>query len=132
MGSYGRAIADLNKDFELDPNDSHAYSHLAWVFAISPDAVFRNGRRAVELAEKAIKLDQDAHNLDALAAAHAEIGRFEEAIATQLRAIDFPKHKADDKPSPSFEKHLKRYLTLNHGACMRSKTALIIQPPPRI
>ena len=110
-GSYARAIVDLNKAIELKPGYAHAYNHLAWVFATSPDAVFRNGKRAVELAERAVELDRDAHNLDALSAAYAEVGRFAEAISTQLQAIDLPKKDGDERSAANFEKHLERYRT---------------------
>lgn len=110
-GSSDRAIADLNKAIELDPENAHPYNHLAWVFATSPDTVLRNGKRAVELAERASKLDWDAHNLDTLAAAYAEVGRFEEAISTQVQAIALLKMAVDKNFQAEFEKRLKHYRT---------------------
>ncbi len=119
-GLYGRAIEDFNKAMELKPGDALAYNHLAWVLATSPDAVLRNGKQAVELAERAIELDRDAHNLDTfsaahnldtLAAAYAEVGRFEEAISTQLQAIDLPKKEGDESSAANFDRHLERYRT---------------------
>ena len=109
MGSYDREIADLNKPIELDPESAHPYNHLAWVFATAPEFIFRNGKHAVQLAEKALALDRDAQNLDTLAAALAEMGRFEEAIATQLDAINRLKRKVDRRSMTEFEKHLERY-----------------------
>ena len=110
-GSYDRAIADFHKAIELKPEYAHAYNHLAWVFATAPNAVFRNGNRAVELAERAVDLDWDGHGLDALAASYAEVGRYAEAVGTQLQAIDVPKKDGDESSGASFEKHLERYRT---------------------
>ena len=119
-GLYGRAIEDFNKAMELKPGDGLAYNHLAWMLATSPDAVLRNGKRAVELAERAIVLDWDArnydifswaHNSDTLAAAYAEVGRFEEAISAQLQAIDLLKMEGDENSAANFDRHLEHYRT---------------------
>jgi len=95
----------------MNPNYAHAYNNLAWVRATSPDAVFRNGERVVELAERAVEVDQDVYNLDTLAVAYAEMGSFEEAISTQLQAIALPKKEGDKTYMAEFEEHLQRYRT---------------------
>ena len=108
-GSYERAIADVNKAIELDPGYANAYNHLAWLLATAPDAALRNGKRAVELAWRAAELDWNAQNLDTLAAAYAEVGRFEDAIERQLQAIAHPKKEGDEGSRASFQRHLERY-----------------------
>ena len=59
----------------------------AWILATN--AELHNGPEALELATRALLLthSQDAATLDTLAAAYAENGRFEDAIATAERAI---------------------------------------------
>jgi hypothetical protein len=47
--------------------------------------------------------------LDALAAAYAEVGRFQEAIKTQERAITKLKREGGTKDLPEFEQHLSTY-----------------------
>ena len=79
------------------------------MLATSPDPVFRNGKRAVELAERAVELDRDAYNLDTLSAAYAEVGRFAEAIETQLQAIALLKKTSYESSMAEFEKRLERY-----------------------
>ena len=81
----------------MDPDYAFAYNNLAWVFATAPDAVFRNGNRALELAERAVELDREAATLDTLAAAYAEVGRFDEAIRTQLQAIALLKKEDENR-----------------------------------
>jgi protein O-mannosyl-transferase len=79
---YERAVA-------LKPDHAGACNNLAWVLATFPDAGFRNGSRAVELAERANRLSGGAHLtvLRTLAAAYAEAGRFAEAMETAKQAL---------------------------------------------
>jgi tetratricopeptide (TPR) repeat protein len=63
-------------------------NNLAWRLATSPDPKVRDGTRAVELARRACELThyQKTIYLGTLAAAHAEAGRFDDAIATAQKA----------------------------------------------
>jgi hypothetical protein len=65
-------------------------SNLAWVFATSPDQSFRDGPKAVELAEQALRISGGRIPIlfRTLAAAYAESGRFSEAIQTAKRGIE--------------------------------------------
>lgn len=71
------------------PGDLVAANTLAWALATSPDPRFRDGARAVELAEMCCKATNHAvvPMLDSLAAAYAEAGRFQAAIEAARRAI---------------------------------------------
>jgi cytochrome c-type biogenesis protein CcmH/NrfG len=66
------------------PGNPHLLSNLAWVLATCPQAAVRDGVRAVELAQQAVRLTDgnDPSMLGTLAAAYAEAGRFPEAITT--------------------------------------------------
>jgi TPR repeat protein len=66
-----------------------AQNQLAWMLAISTNESFRNGPMAVGYAEKAVAATHrtNAAFLDTLAAAHAETGDFDKAVATQNEAI---------------------------------------------
>ncbi|MEM9383462.1 MAG: hypothetical protein AAGA68_00245 [Pseudomonadota bacterium] len=72
-------------------------NNTAWVLATAPQAERRDGARAVRLME--ILLDSpDPRNgewVDTLAAAYAEIGRFDAAVATQEEAIALLEGEAD-------------------------------------
>ena len=63
---------------------------LAWTLAVSPDAAWRDGGQAVQIALRACELThyQKVRPLGTLAAAYAEVGRFDDAIATAQRACD--------------------------------------------
>ena len=82
------ALAEFREILKLDPNDQHALNGLAWTEATHPDATIRNGKEAVEFAEKAVaqKKQDSPVLLDTLAAAYAEAGRFEDAVQTAGKA----------------------------------------------
>jgi len=71
------------------PNAAELAGSLAWLRATAADAAERDGAEAVRLAEHACTLTgyREPDKLDTLAAAYAEVGRFEEAVATARRAL---------------------------------------------
>ena len=62
---------------------------LARLLATHPDSAVRDGPRAVRWAEHLVRQTGGAslEAIDTLAAAYAEVGRFEEAIETATQAI---------------------------------------------
>lgn len=99
---YGHAI-------EADPNFTASYSKLSFLYATCPEAKFRNGEKAVDLAKKACELVSynDDICLAVLAAAYAERGDFEKAIEYENKAISL----ADDDAKAEYEKRLESYKT---------------------
>jgi tetratricopeptide (TPR) repeat protein len=89
-GDVHAGIEQWETSLEIDPNDGNALNNLAWVLATHPDDAIRNGKRAVELAEKAISLPGGVVPivLRTLAAAYAEAGDFSKAMDTLQHAID--------------------------------------------
>lgn len=92
-GDYRKAIADFESAIENDPNSGLAYNNLAWLLATCPEAVFRDGKKAVEFANKACELAQwsDPEWVDTLAAACAEAGDFAQAVKWESKYIATPK-----------------------------------------
>jgi cytochrome c-type biogenesis protein CcmH/NrfG len=86
---YQRAGSDFEQARRLDPDNPRPYQQLALLWATCPEREERDGKRAVEFATKACGLSswQDAGCLDALAAAHAEVGKFREAVEWETKAI---------------------------------------------
>ncbi len=58
------------------------------MLATASNAQARDGREAVRLAREAVRLDDHPGYRDTLAAAYAEAGRFDDAVAEQERAIE--------------------------------------------
>jgi tetratricopeptide (TPR) repeat protein len=89
---YDKVFSDFNEAMRLDPLYSTPINNMAWLLATCPDAKYRNGRRAVELAKKACELtnwkNDDA--IDSLASAYAETGDFKRAIQYQQQALGLP------------------------------------------
>ena len=92
-GQYHRAIADYDNAIRLKPDYANAYNALAWLLATAPMTTARNGARAVELALRAVSLDNAAGIRDTLAAAYAEEGRFADAVREQGRAIEMARQE---------------------------------------
>jgi tetratricopeptide (TPR) repeat protein len=86
--------ADAAREFEqvlaLRADYAPALSGLAWIRSTSSSVSLRNAAEAVRLAERAAALTsrRDISALDALAAAYASAGRYEDAVATARAAID--------------------------------------------
>lgn len=86
-GDYEKALADYDEALRLDASIVAAYVYRAWLLAACPDAKFRDGRKAIVAAKKACELadgnDAMSLSLEALAAAYAEAGDFEQAVKRQ-------------------------------------------------
>ncbi len=94
------AVAGFREILERDPKSQIAMNSLAWIEATSGDDKLRNGKEAVELAEKAaaVRSRHEPDVLDTLAAAYAEAGRFPEAAAAARKAKDAAPRSAINKP----------------------------------
>lgn len=89
LGKYKEAHSHFEQVLRNKNLPTMVLSMAAWFFATCPDAKYRNGKRAVELAKKAIKMVKSPqwHHLSRLACAHAEAGQFNEAIKHMQKAI---------------------------------------------
>lgn len=70
-----------------------ARSNLAWLLATSADSKIRNGQRALILIRPVAQGHPSFQHLDTLAAVYAELGHFESAQATQVRALQLTKNR---------------------------------------
>lgn len=85
---FQMAKDDYESVLKIIPNHSVASRKLAWFLATCPDANFRDGKRAEELANIAIKSTKGfSGSYDALAAAKAEQGDFVAAVQTLEDAL---------------------------------------------
>ena len=96
IGEHGEAVKDFSEALKLSADDTGVLNNFAWVLATSPDDNVRDGKRAVELATKAVELtdEKEAHILSTLAAAYAETGDFDAARKWSQKSVDMqdPEH----------------------------------------
>jgi len=88
QGQTKKAIEHYQQALSLSPDSTVVLNNLAWILATNQNSSFRDGARAVRLAEKACSVSgyKNAIFLDTLAAAYAEAGRFHEALRTAQNA----------------------------------------------
>src|SRR5262245_48968161 len=86
---YREALPDYQKAAKLEPDNPAALNYLAWLLATAADDSVRDGKKATELALRAVELEnaKEWDTIDTLAAAFAESGRFAEAIKSQNEAL---------------------------------------------
>ncbi|MCE9605690.1 MAG: tetratricopeptide repeat protein [Planctomycetia bacterium] len=107
-GKQADAIADYEAALKIEPKDTGILNNLAWVLATSPDDKLRNGKRAIELADKACQLTNHkiVHILSTLAAAYAEEGNFTAAKEWSNKALAAAEGDAEKE---SLRKELASY-----------------------
>lgn len=103
------ALRAFERAIQLKSRNGGAYNSAAWILSTSKDNSLRDGKRALEWAREACQMTawQDPSFIDTLAAAHAEVGEFDEAVKQQQRALDFPQFSF--RNGPGARKRLELY-----------------------
>jgi tetratricopeptide (TPR) repeat protein len=94
---YDKAIRDYDEVIRLDPKDPDPLNEKAWLLATCPNEKYRDGKKAVELGKRACELSnwKTPSFMGTLAAAHAEVGQFEEALRYQSKALENPEYEKE-------------------------------------
>ncbi|HWB60587.1 MAG TPA: tetratricopeptide repeat protein [Chthoniobacteraceae bacterium] len=89
QGKYEEAMKEFDDAIGQSDRVVSGYNAAAWLMATCPDEKFRDGAKALEYAEKACEIGTwhwDG-NIDTLAAAYAESGKWEDAVNYENLAI---------------------------------------------
>jgi tetratricopeptide (TPR) repeat protein len=114
---YADVQSNLAKALELKnisnalKSDPATLNNLAWELATNPDAKIRNGALAVKLAEHACEQTHYRMTImiGTLAAAYAEAGRFDDAMATAQKAIALAQQNGEKDLLQKNQELLERY-----------------------
>ena len=103
---YAEAVKWYRK--AVEQGFESAKNGLAWLLATCPDETIRDGLEAVHLTEafanaQVVNVDR----LDTLAAAYAEVGRFDDAVETQKKGLSML--KKDQPKFARFQTRLESY-----------------------
>ena len=104
-------LAELRESLKTSPDDPNVLNDLAWTLATTPVDSLRNGREAVRLAERAVKLTrgQEAGALDTLGVAYAESGSFRRAAEYTQQALAMARAKKLEAMIGPLTMRLKRF-----------------------
>ena len=112
-GRITEGVEEWEKVLLIQPDNGNALNNLAWVFATSPDDSLRDGSRAVQLAEQAMRISGGRMPMvwRTLAAAYAENGRFVEAIQTAQRGMELAHNQGNSGLAAELQKVIALYET---------------------
>jgi len=107
----GGAIAQIQKNLEIYPDQPYLLNNLAWLLATTPDASLRNGAKAVALAKLAGQLSGGGNPImtRTLAAAYAEVGSYAPAAATARRALELAVEQKNEALAATIQKEIQLY-----------------------
>jgi tetratricopeptide (TPR) repeat protein len=113
LDKYEQAVINFKKAIELNMQYALAHNDLAWLYATAKNKKFRDGKLAIEYAERALELNKGnaGYTTDTLAAAYAEAGRFDDAVDAEEKAITIlrTRNVRDDDRLSRFMKRLDLY-----------------------
>ena len=84
---------------------------FSWALAVTPDEQLRNSALAIRVLEPALATEKERQPayLDTLAAAYAEHGQFDKAVATQVEAIETQQRTRPGRMTKDMEERLALY-----------------------
>jgi tetratricopeptide (TPR) repeat protein len=118
LGRAQEAVVEYERAVAINPADTQALNNIAWVLATCPDALVRDGAKAVQAAERADALTQHRNLVitGTLAAAYAEAGRFAEAVKTGQYALQLAADEGNSSRVESIRAQIELYQS---GAAVR-------------
>ena len=111
QGRLRDGVEEWQKVLAIQPDNGNALSNLAWVFATSPDDPLRDGKKAVQLAEEAMRISGRRIPIifRTLAAAYAESGEFSKAIQVAQQGIELANSQGNSGLATELQGHIALY-----------------------
>ena len=112
LNRHSEAVKTYEAVLQVEPENEVVINNLSWLLSTSPIDMLRNGKRALELAEKACELTdyKKAYILSTLAAAYAELGDFGKALEWSQKCIEIAENDPYDKERlDDLKKELESY-----------------------
>ena len=111
QGNIDEAIQNYQKALAINNETPQTLYNLSWIYATSEKSRYRNGIKAVKLAEKLCILTgrQQPLALDALAAAYAETGNYGKAAGIAQKALHLARQMGPKELANELEKRLRLY-----------------------
>jgi len=111
QGRIKEAILNYRQALIIHPDMTETLYNLSWILACCEHGKYRNGEEAVRLAEQLCRLTQYNQPLaiDALAAAYAETGRFNDAVLTAKKALKLALDNGPEELAVGLKKRLELY-----------------------
>lgn len=108
---FAEAIGVLREGRAALPDDVRIMNSLAQLLSTAPRAADRNGAEAVQLAETAARMTQfkDPRVLDTLAAAYAEVGRFDDAVKAARRGLQLAHQAGEQQMAAILDAHRRLF-----------------------
>ncbi|WP_157369594.1 tetratricopeptide repeat protein [Zavarzinella formosa] len=106
---FAKALDDIDACLANEGKVPMLHVNKARILATAPDPKIRNGKKALESATLALEQIKyrDGRALEAMAAAHAELGNFDKAVDYQQRALDDSEYLKEEGDGP--RQRLKLY-----------------------
>jgi protein O-mannosyl-transferase len=111
VGHIQQAIDHYEAARTIQPADASTLNNLAWILATCAQPSFRNGARALDLAQQANRLSggSSPSALGTLAAAYAETQHFDEALATARKALQLASAQTNNAQVEALKAQIRSY-----------------------
>jgi tetratricopeptide (TPR) repeat protein len=121
LGNFAVARQRLEDAHQKFPDRGRTAHALARLLATCPDPMLRDGKRALELAQRVFAADHAAQHAETVALALAEVGQCEEASKWQHALVTAAEKEGNVELTQRFKTDLARY---EHGSPCRPPLAI--------
>jgi len=110
-GHAATAVKHYRLALEQQPDHVASLNNMGWLLATHPEEAIRNGQEALRIATRLVEQagSRNPLFLDLLAAAQAECGLFDEAVATARRALSLARSAGKSKLADELSSRIPFY-----------------------